>query len=768
MKKWIWPLAFFVLAFDLAFSQNVDSQTINNLVAFAKLYGYVRFFHPADEASRIDWEKFAVYGVGIVKDAKDRDELQKKLAQLFYPLAPTLQIYKKGETPEPIKHPEAAAGLYPVYWQHYGVGLNKHYLYRSVRIGRIVPEESLDGRMEMSFSDNKFKKKKFKINAMIKADVQGKKNYGNLFINVSGFKMETVLEKNFHDHPIRENQWQMYSLTGTFPDTFSFFSIGVELEGIGKLWVDDLEFSISEDGENWENVSPENSGFESELKAGDAEGWTCAESGYIFETTDQEKFTGNRSLLIQNVKDWLPGTLFEKRLKPGTVVQKSLGSDLFCQLPLALWADDDISIGGRSRYPLAELQAELEKIDLKTCTADNENVRFANIVIAWNIFRHFYPYFDVVKADWENALPETLTDLLDAESSGDFLGSLREMLAKLEDGHALVFPASETPQGGLPIRVEYIEDNLVVTAIEGEPPFMKGDIIKSIDGTKAMELLREREKYVSGSPQLKRCRALTQFGGGPLGSKAKLELIRAGRLVVVETERKKETRNFFFNKISEFDFPDITELEEGIFYVNVTTTDKKDFTGKLNELAKAKGIILDERWDGKIDMNLDMFQPEMDLFPHLIDEKIDSAWWNIPEIIYPDYQDVTYHPSNWSIYPKAPRIKAKIVAVTIPEVVSYGETYMGIYEHYKLGETVGEATAGCNGNVNPFQLMGGFEVWWTGMKVLKHDGSQHHLVGIKPTYPVRKTIEAVKQGRDEFLEKAIAVVKSKTNGDELP
>ena len=44
------------------------------------------------------------------------------------------------------------------------------------------------------------------------------------------------------------------------------------------------------------------------------------------------------------------------------------------------------------------------------------------------------------------------------------------------------------------------------------------------------------------------------------------------------------------------------------------------------------------------------------------------------------------------------------------------------------------------------------------MKVLKHDGSRHHGVGIQPTVPVARTLQGVAAGRDELLEKAIAVV----------
>ena len=64
---------------------------------------------------------------------------------------------------------------------------------------------------------------------------------------------------------------------------------------------------------------------------------------------------------------------------------------------------------------------------------------------------------------------------------------------------------------------------------------------------------------------------------------------------------------------------------------------------------------------------------------------------------------------------------------------------MGIVEAYRLGEIVGETTAGTNGDVNPFTLPGGYTIYWTGMKVLKHDGSRHHGVGVRPTVPVPPT-----------------------------
>jgi C-terminal processing protease CtpA/Prc len=114
---------------------------------------------------------------------------------------------------------------------------------------------------------------------------------------------------------------------------------------------------------------------------------------------------------------------------------------------------------------------------------------------------------------------------------------------------------------------------------------------------------------------------------------------------------------------------------------------------------------------------------------------------------------------EWTLPVKTPFLAAKKVFLTNGSAISYAETTMGIVEYYKLGEIVGSPTAGTNGNINPFELPGGYALVWTGMKVLKHDGSQHHGIGILPTIPATPTQAGVAAGRDEVLERGIEVLK---------
>jgi C-terminal processing protease CtpA/Prc len=147
------------------------------------------------------------------------------------------------------------------------------------------------------------------------------------------------------------------------------------------------------------------------------------------------------------------------------------------------------------------------------------------------------------------------------------------------------------------------------------------------------------------------------------------------------------------------------------------------------------------------------------LLQRLADGSMRSAWWNVPRTIYPDRQrPAGWDSSQWFLEPRPPHIGGRVVFLTDARAISYAESLMEIVEHERLGLIVGRPTAGANGNVNQITLPGGYVVSWTGMQVLKQDGSQHHLVGIQPDVLVEHTVAAIRSGRDEDLETALDLV----------
>jgi hypothetical protein len=84
---------------------------------------------------------------------------------------------------------------------------------------------------------------------------------------------------------------------------------------------------------------------------------------------------------------------------------------------------------------------------------------------------------------------------------------------------------------------------------------------------------------------------------------------------------------------------------------------------------------------------------------------------------------------------------------------------MGLVEHYRLGEIVGSATAGTNGDIAQIAEPTGCTTIFTGRRVTRLDGSRFHLIGVQPTIPVSRTIAGISAGRDEVLERALAHVR---------
>ncbi len=442
-------------------------------------------------------------------------------------------------------------------------------------------------------------------------------------------------------------------------------------------------------------------------------------------------------------------------------VEKPLSHAIRLVLPLVLAVNDDHKTPASAPEASSVFEKHLAAIDLTALPVTDWRLRAAGIIATWNVFQHFHPYIDRVGVKWEETLRPALQRTLGDRDRLAYHATLSELVAHLQDGHGYV-SGLDVQMGGLPLRVDVVENEIVVTGAAPDQPFRKGDVVVSIDGMRALTLLSDRERYVSGSPHLRRYRALNQYGEGPFGSTARIELLRGGEQQTIEHVRARDRRGFFFNSIGEFEFPAFAEVRPGIFYVNLPAITVAGLAEKLPQLASARGVIFDERWDGRMPASQkpeDRVSPHQHVIPHLTDQTVHASPMLIPRITLPDREGWTYRESTWPVAPKTPRIGGRVVFINVPAVVSYGETCMAMIAHHKLATLVGESTAGCNGNVNFIELPGGFRIMWTGMEVLKLDRSPFYGVGFVPDHPVSRTLEAVRQGRDEFLEKAIEVIE---------
>ena len=707
---------------------STTGRKVENIATFTKVYGYVRWFYPGDEASQINWDKFAVYGVRKVENARNQNELKQILQEIFKPIAPALKIDEAstiGDFDRQSILPKDTTGLIPVSWIHFGVGLGKESnIYKSLRINRDSSIQNkiclVNGISNIADYRNKEVKVVFTLNATKESSCEAYLCLASY--SKPGADYVDILTKNPKVVTVGQECIDYeYDIKLQQNDTFLAFGFGIDPQS--PIYISGIKMMVRKNS-SWKLIKD----FSLDFKQTE---WSKNQSFYDYETDSTQQQKGKHVVKI------IPKN---QQAAIGKSIHTNIGNHLACTMPLALYGNTRNTFPASDADLLKSLHGQLDQIADSALNTGNHHVMLADIVIAWNVFQHFYPYHNVVKVEWDNVLTQTLEDIYNEESEIGFYNTLRKMVAKLEDGHGVVYNNRFT-HWILPITVVWIENKAVVTA-SNSTRFLPGDILESIDGKTATEELRFQESYVSGSPQLRRYRAMNLWGSDFKQSIAEVTVNREGKKIVINASR--DTRgSLFFNPVNPSK-PNNKDLGNGIYLENSRL---ENFDSEMNKLSEAKGIVFSYLSDA------------FKVIPHLIHEPVWSTNWNVPVFTSPDRENVTFDTSKWEIHPQPPFFKAKIAFIEEPCVVSSGETALGIIDHYQLGKLVGDTTAGTNGNVNFIPLIGGYSIMWTGMKVLKHDDSQLHLIGFRPDYPVKRTIKAIREGRDEYIEKAVEVLK---------
>jgi C-terminal processing protease CtpA/Prc len=746
-KAWIDSASFEALGAQVVANdpaRPLDARGLDNLVAFTRLLGYVRFFHPSDQAAVADWEKLALAGVQIAEKPRSPAELARALEDFFRPVAPTVRVYptagRRPDLPAGLKPPAGSPRPRVVYWEHKGVQLSGGpSIYKSTRIHSGEPAR--EGQVQQTFDATPYAGKRVVLRAAARVEAPG----GAGLLRLSAYDKQDV-PVVLGTVKVSSGDWGLHELAIEVPDGTLALEVDLGLAGEGRVWWDD----VSLDGA----AAPlDNPGFETAGYVG-ASGWDLPwetrRAGYDATLSEDRPKSGRRSLLVSYARPD-PASL----PRPEEPLAVDLGGGVSARIPLALFYQEGKSQdgqGGTLPHTPPPPAAATGKPEGWKPTGDDRTTRLADVALAWNVFQHFYPYFDAVQTDWPGELRRALATAATDAGEQAFLKTLRLMVAALHDGHGGVYSPSQYTAGQIPLLWKWVEDQLVVTQVAtgGAGELKPGDVVLAINGRPARDELADAESLISGAtPQWRRWNAVRRLGSGRRDEPVRLEA-RHPDGTTFTTNLTRSLPPFGPGSLEEARPEKIAELKPGIFYVDVSRIEAADLKAALDRLAGARGIVFDLRGYPT--------QAALAVIGHLTGQPVSSARWNVPVITRPDHQGWQWETSSWSVQPQAPRFQAKAAFLTDGRAISFAETYMAIIENYHLAAIVGGPTAGTNGNINPFTVPGGYRLTWTGMKVLKHDGSRHHGVGIQPTVPIAPTLEGVAAGRDEVLEKGIEVV----------
>jgi C-terminal processing protease CtpA/Prc len=388
----------------------------------------------------------------------------------------------------------------------------------------------------------------------------------------------------------------------------------------------------------------------------------------------------------------------------------------------------------------------------------DRGARLVGVIRVWGVMQHFYPYDDVTAnwaEEWAAALPTALRAAAVDTDDVSFDRTLSRLVHHLHDGHGSVIPPRRAPGAWLPVRWWWAGEELVISAeVAGaeNTKLHRGDVVTAINGVPLADRIATLSSEISSATDRHRRTVLAgMLHNVPMGPSATLTVRRADNTVATVTI----STDGPYMADDAADRPTSgTQVAPGVFYVNLAGLDESELKPMLAKIGRGRGLVVDLRGYPN--------SGALTVLRHVSRVRFESAKFGVPITTRPDRQGRTYDESGrWDMKPLTPRLSMPVAWITDGRAISYAESILGIVEAYGLGDIVGEATAGTNGNINPFTVAGGYTIWWTGMRVLKHDGTRHHSIGILPTVRAEPTREGIAAGRDELLETAIATVQKK-------
>jgi C-terminal processing protease CtpA/Prc len=726
---------------------------IENETAFAKFYGYVKYFYPGDEAAKIDWDKFAYYGAKQVENCKNSNELKDSLNAVIKTIMPGVQVKNAPENfrfnPKSLT-PKDLNGYELVTWQHLGVGLVKDQptLYKSARTNRPqIFKSTFKGFGNASAQTNakEIAGKTFELTGRAKM-VSGSGD-GHFWFRVDKAGGKFGFFDNMDSRPITNKEWATFNVKGEIDDGAEKIVFGAFLSGLGTFLIDDLSVKVEGHEIYSTNFEAETVGAEPKSISFSTGSASDQKSKYSFIVREAN---GNKYLSLTGPTDAEKIQIvnekpFEKQVGFGEYIEKPIGNGLKIIVPLALYGTKTNTFPTVDSLKTAPILAKINGNNYVLKGSDLY-FRLGTTINTWNVFQHFFPYFDVAKTNWANDLNQALSTCYQDKNDENYTNTLKKLTAKLKDGHISVWSTvSSKNQYMSPIAWKWLNNQLVITRVmDSALKVKKGDVIEKINGEEAKTYFTRVNSYISAATV------------GYLNYRAQTESLIGEKdtpfnLTLAQGEEVKLLRNLhsstYYSLSPKQDT--IKSLGNDITYISISNAKMKLINNALPLLHKSKAIICDLR--GYPTDNTELIEYLM------VKDDTSSKWMQIPQIIYPDQEKIAgYKQEKWGLKAKSPHLNAKIFFLIDGQAISYAESYMSFIEHYKLATIIGQPTAGTNGNINIIKLPGGYSMWFTGMKVLKHDGSQHHGIGIIPNILVEQTITGIKENRDEILERAIA------------
>ena len=373
----------------------------------------------------------------------------------------------------------------------------------------------------------------------------------------------------------------------------------------------------------------------------------------------------------------------------------------------------------------------------------------------WNAIHYFYPYLPLTGENWDAVLPAGIRAMEAARDSMGYVLGVATMATRIHDSHGFILsPTMENRYGTAYVaaHLQYIGGVPVVVAIGDDAAtrasgLAVGDVIVRVDGEAAAAKRARLAPFIPHStPQSLDALVARGILSGPAGTARVTVRNARGQLRDLAIPRTPEKAVFLESPRSG---PILRLLPGNIGYADLSRLTVSMVDSMFAAFKHTTAIIFDDRG-----------YPQgtgWAIASRLTERKpVAAARFDRRLVLSPDSSTwATYSFDQYLPATTKPRYHGRTVMLVDERTLSQAEHIGLLFEAANHTVVVGSPTMGANGDVTNVALPGGVTVYFTGQGVRHADGRALQRVGLRPDIVVRPTLKGIRAGRDEVLERAL-------------
>lgn len=399
---------------------------------------------------------------------------------------------------------------------------------------------------------------------------------------------------------------------------------------------------------------------------------------------------------------------------------------------------------------------------------NNEKDNLTTLIIAWNIIKYEAPHLKLADINWDDQLEKYIPIVAPIGSPSRFEYVLAGMLSKIRDSHNFtILPnyEKESKTFYLPFSIAYIENKNIIKGIDTTACKIYnmhiGDMIETVNGID-INIIRDSLRNISRGGHSKIIEnEVDEFylpranGNNPI----KISLRKADNSLMTLDIQPVTKRNLF-DPIKQKAKSKYYSINDSVAYINLMYSSAKDIKLAMKKSHHSKCIIIDNR-------NYPSDKTYRALFNRLPGD-------NVRIINYYKQNNSTftgtfpkkfltnpyYHLRGFAniLKPFYKKYKGKIIVLFNETTLSHAEFRNQGFSFIKNKViTVGRNTAGADGRASFKYLPGKIRIAFTMDIVTFPNGVSTQKKGMAPTYYVEDSINSIRNGEDDILNKAIKV-----------